>query len=59
MQTLVSILHVVVYHLCSLGAEHKDRFVDLWGCWRTCRESEDGHFIALFRTNLEVEYALE
>jgi len=46
---LVSILHVVVFHRCSLGSLNKDRLVDLC-CGRTCQGSEQVVFISLSRT---------
>jgi hypothetical protein len=50
MQSFVSILNVVVYHLCSVGTLHEDVLVDLWGCWHTCQESEEVVFMSVFRT---------
>jgi len=52
MQSFVSILNEVVYHLCSVGTLHEDVLVDLWGCWRTCQEREEGVFMSLFRRTI-------
>jgi hypothetical protein len=51
MQSLVSILEVVIYQLCSLDSMNKVRLVDLC-CWRTSQETrnrEKVFVISLFR----------
>jgi len=52
-QSLVSILNVVVYHLCSLGSLQKDRLVDCGVVGGPVKkENNVVFFISVYRTTI-------